>query len=42
MQSPEVKLNARAAYNEFFTLWKDADPEVPVLRQARAEYAKLR
>ena len=36
------KANARAAYNEFFTLWKDADPEVPVLRQARAEYAKLR
>jgi Tfp pilus assembly protein PilF len=33
---------ARAAYNEFFTLWKEADPEVPVLRQARSDYAKLR
>jgi tetratricopeptide (TPR) repeat protein len=32
---------AKAAYQEFFTLWKDADPDVPVLRQAKAEYAKL-
>jgi UDP-N-acetyl-D-glucosamine dehydrogenase len=28
--------------NIFFTLWKDADPEIPVLQQAKAEYAKLR
>ncbi len=33
--------NARAAYNNFFTLWKDADPDIPILKQARAEYAKL-
>jgi DNA-binding winged helix-turn-helix (wHTH) protein len=33
---------AHAAYQEFFTLWKDADPDVPILKQARAEYAKLR
>jgi len=32
---------ARAAYREFLTLWKDADPDIPVLRQAKAEYAKL-
>ena len=33
---------ARAAYEEFLTLWKDADAEIPILRQARAEYAKLK
>jgi eukaryotic-like serine/threonine-protein kinase len=32
---------ARAAYQEFFALWKDADPDIPILKQARAEYAKL-
>ncbi len=32
---------ARAAYNDFLTLWKDADPDVPILRHAKAEYAKL-
>ena len=32
---------AHPAYQEFFTLWKDADPDVPVLKQAKAEYAKL-
>jgi tetratricopeptide (TPR) repeat protein len=31
---------ARSAYQEFLTLWKDADPDIPVLRQARAEYAR--
>ena len=31
----------RKAYNEFFTTWKDADPSIPILRQAKAEYAKL-
>ena len=33
---------ARAAYNDFFTLWKDADPDIPILQQAKAEYAKLK
>ena len=33
---------AQAAYQEFFTLWKDADPDVPVLKEAKAEFAKLR
>ena len=32
---------ARAAYQEFLTLWKDADPDIPVLLQGKAEYAKL-
>jgi hypothetical protein len=32
---------AKAAYHDFFTLWKDADPDVPILKQAKAEYARL-
>jgi serine/threonine protein kinase/tetratricopeptide (TPR) repeat protein len=32
---------AKASYEDFFQLWKDADPDVPVLKQARAEYGKL-
>jgi eukaryotic-like serine/threonine-protein kinase len=32
---------AKAAYQDFFTLWKDADPDVPILKEAKAEYAKL-
>jgi eukaryotic-like serine/threonine-protein kinase len=32
---------ARAAYDDFFALWKDADPDVPILTQAKAEYAQL-
>jgi len=32
---------ARAAYQEFLTLWKDADPDLPILIKAKAEYAKL-
>ena len=32
---------ARVAYQDFLTLWKDADPDIPILLQARAEYAKL-
>jgi eukaryotic-like serine/threonine-protein kinase len=33
--------NARSAYQDFFDLWKDADPDIPVLKQAKLEYAKL-
>jgi eukaryotic-like serine/threonine-protein kinase len=33
---------ARAAYQHFLTLWKDADPDIPILKQAKAEYAKLK
>jgi tetratricopeptide (TPR) repeat protein len=32
---------AKAAYQDFLTLWKDADPDIPVLKEAKAEYAKL-
>jgi eukaryotic-like serine/threonine-protein kinase len=32
---------AKAAYQEFFTLWKDADSDIPILKEAKAEYAKL-
>ena len=32
---------ARAAYQDFFALWKDADPDIPILKEAKAEYAKL-
>ena len=33
---------AKAAYKDFLTLWKDADPDIPVLKEAKAEYAKLK
>jgi tetratricopeptide (TPR) repeat protein len=32
---------ARAAYQDFLALWKDADPDVPILQQAKSEYAAL-
>jgi eukaryotic-like serine/threonine-protein kinase len=32
---------ARTAYQDFFALWKDGDPGIPILKQAKAEYAKL-
>jgi len=32
---------ARNSYQDFLTLWKDADPDIPIYRQAKAEYAKL-
>jgi tetratricopeptide (TPR) repeat protein len=36
-----ARAKARAAYQNFLTLWKDADPDIPILKQAKAEYAKL-
>jgi tetratricopeptide (TPR) repeat protein len=36
------KAKAKIAYQDFLTLWKDADPDLPILKQAKAEYAKLR
>ena len=39
MQGDTAK--ARTAYQDFLTLWKDADPDIPILKQAEAEYAKL-
>jgi tetratricopeptide (TPR) repeat protein len=35
------KASARASYEDFLTLWKDADPDLPLLKQAKAEYSKL-
>jgi eukaryotic-like serine/threonine-protein kinase len=35
------EIRARSSYQEFLTLWKDADADIPILQQARAEYAKL-
>jgi hypothetical protein len=36
-----TRWNGPFDYRDFFTLWKDADPDVPILKQAKAEYAKL-
>jgi tetratricopeptide (TPR) repeat protein len=36
-----ARVRALAAYKDFLTLWKDADPEIPILKEAKAEYAKL-
>jgi eukaryotic-like serine/threonine-protein kinase len=35
------KTKAKTAYEDFFTLWKDADPGIPILRRAHAEYVNL-
>ena len=40
MQGDTVR--SRAAYQDFFRLWKDADPDIPILIAAKAEYAKLK
>ena|SRR3984957_12647015 len=37
-----ARVRALAAYNDFLTLWKDADPDIPILIAAKAEYAKLK
>jgi eukaryotic-like serine/threonine-protein kinase len=34
-------IKARSAYQDFLTLWRDADSDVPILKEAKAEYAKL-
>jgi hypothetical protein len=39
MQGDTTK--AKETYQDFLTLWKDADPDVPILKQAKVEYAKL-
>jgi len=38
----DASVRPLAAYNDFLTLWKDADPDIPILKEAKAEYAKLR
>jgi hypothetical protein len=35
------KVKSRVAYQDFFALWKDADPDVPLLKQAKLEYARV-
>jgi hypothetical protein len=35
------KTKAQTAYRDFLMLWKEADPDIPVLKQAQAEYARL-
>lgn len=40
MQGDSAK--SRTAYQDFLTIWKDADPDIPIYKQAKAEYAKLR
>jgi eukaryotic-like serine/threonine-protein kinase len=39
--SDAARVRALAAYKDFLTLWKDADPDIPILKQAQMEYAKL-
>jgi hypothetical protein len=34
--------NARTVYQDFLTLWKDGDPDIPILKEAKAEYTKLK
>jgi serine/threonine protein kinase len=36
-----ARVRALAAYKDFLTIWKDADPDIPILKQAKAEYANL-
>jgi tetratricopeptide (TPR) repeat protein len=36
-----ARVRALAAYKDFFTLWKDADPDIPILKEAKTEYARL-
>jgi hypothetical protein len=38
---PADSTKAKAAYQDFLALWKDADPDIPILKQAKSEYAKL-
>jgi serine/threonine protein kinase/tetratricopeptide (TPR) repeat protein len=43
-QGPDAdaaRVRALAAYKDFLVLWKDADPDIPIFKQAKAEYAKL-
>jgi hypothetical protein len=38
---PGDTAKSRTAYQDLFALWKNADPDIPILKQAKAEYAKL-
>ena len=41
LERPEALAKARSAYQDFFSLWRDADAGIPILKQAKAEYAKM-
>jgi pentatricopeptide repeat protein len=41
MDTAAVRVSARANYKDFLTLWKEADPDIPIYQQAKDEYAKL-
>ena len=41
VEADAARARALAAYKDFLTLWKDADPDIPILKQAKAEYARL-
>jgi hypothetical protein len=36
-----LRVGALTAYEDFLTLWKDPDPDIPILKEAKVEYAKL-
>jgi hypothetical protein len=38
---PDALAKARSAYQDFFALWSDADPEIPILKVAKAEYSRV-
>jgi serine/threonine protein kinase/DNA-binding winged helix-turn-helix (wHTH) protein len=40
-KDPAARDKARAAYQNFLSIWKDADPDIPIYKQAKADYAKL-
>jgi hypothetical protein len=40
-EADAARTRALNAYKDFLTLWKDADPDIPILKQAKAEFAKL-
>jgi hypothetical protein len=37
----EIRTKAKSAYGDFLALWKNADPDIPILKQAKAEYTRL-
>jgi hypothetical protein len=41
VDAPAARVRALAAYQDFLALWKDADPDIPILNEAKAEYGKL-
>jgi hypothetical protein len=40
-EADAARVRALAAYKDFLTLWQDSDPDIPILKEAKAEYAKL-